>query len=106
MVLNTVATCLMAYSSDYDVPISETENFLSPLDMEYDYQILEHKTIDNVYDVYLFFIKHNMAYIAYICSKDSIGIPLGWQILEYPIAVRIFPMLKEHKGDYAEFISS
>ena len=106
MVLNTVATCLMAYSSDYDVPYNESENTFCPLDHTYEWMMQEHKIIDKVYDAYLFFIRHNMAYVAYICSKDSHGIPIGWQILEYKIAVRMFPMLKEHKQDYAEFMSS
>jgi len=106
MVLNTLTACLMAYSSDYNVPVNETEDFVSPLDMPYEWVLMEQKTIDKVYDTYLFFVRHNMAYIAYICSKDSEGKPLGWQILEYEIAVRLFSMLKEHKEDYAEFISS
>lgn len=105
MVLNTLATCLLAYTSDYNVEYNETENTFCPLDHEYEWMMLEHKIIDKVYDAYLFFIRHNMAYIAYICSKDSAGQPIGWQILEYPIAVKLFPVLKEHKEEYAEFIS-
>jgi len=106
MVLTTVTACFMAYSSDYDVQTINTSDTFSPLDQSYEWMLLEHKIVDKVYDTYLFFIRHNMAYIAYICSKDADGQPVGWQILEYPIAVRLFPMLEEHKADYAEFISS
>ncbi len=101
MVLVAFAACMLATTTPMlDLP-NEDDSTYSPLDFPFDFRFIAKQDLGHIYDAYLFFSPQNMYYTAWICSKDGNNKIVGWQIIEYWLAKKIFPDLKNRKSQYS-----
>jgi len=101
MVLATFTACMLATTTPMlDVPCEDDTEY-SPLDFPFDYKFIAKQELGLIYDAYLFFTPQNMYYTGWLCSKDRDGKIVGWQLIEFWLAKKIFPDLKNRKDQYA-----
>ncbi len=105
MVLGLFATCLLSAGSMSDEVFDEPDTEYSPLEFPYDYRFVRKQSLGDIYDAYLFWSPQNMYYTAWLCSKDKEEI-MGWQLLEFKMAKKIFPYLRGKEDQYAPISSS
>ncbi len=108
MVLVAFTACMLATSPSMvdsvspmiDIPFEDDSTY-SPLDYPYDFRFIAKEELGHIYDAYLFFSPQNLYYTGWLCSKNPDGKIVGWQIIEYWLAKKIFPDLKSKKDQYA-----